>query len=326
MVRTLKPCALGDRDVGGVEARKHAEQEGARGRRDLKRAVGREALLELGRRRVGDAERGGASASFAGRIDHGRGEGEDFHLALAVGEGLVDEELGALGGTVEPRFGLASHEAVEGQVGAPRQDEDESRTAQARAEEEATLQRGGGADDRLVRVGDRRHEMSRAEGASRVIEADARERRVLDSPSHPAKLRSETHFRLQASSFVLPEVRAPSRHFMTEFAATQPVGEQPAGYDPAAVERRWQARWETEATNETDLSAGARPVLRADDVPVPECGGAPRRATSSRSRGTTSMDDSSGCRGTRSSSRSATTRSGSTPRTSRSRSGCTRAS
>src|SRR5436190_848335 len=81
-------------------------------------------------------------------------------------EGLIDEELGALGGTVEPRFGLASREAVEGQVGAPRQDEDKARTAQAGAKEEPTLERRGRANDRLVRRGDRRHEMSRAEGAS----------------------------------------------------------------------------------------------------------------------------------------------------------------
>jgi leucyl-tRNA synthetase len=97
--------------------------------------------------------------------------------------------------------------------------------------------------------------------------------RVLDSPSHPTKLRSQTHFRLQASSFALPEVRAPSRHTMTEFAATQPVGEQPAGYDPAAVEQRWQARWEAEATNVADLSSGARPFYALMMFPYPSAEG-----------------------------------------------------
>ena len=63
------------------------------------------------------------------------------------------------------------------------------------------------------------------------------------------------------------------------------------------------------------------PVLRADDVPVPVGGGAARRQPLRVHRATTSMDDSSGCRGTRSSSRWASTRSASTPRTSRSRSG-----
>ena len=47
-------------------------------------------------------------------------------------------------------------------------------------------------------------------------------------------------------------------------------------------------------------------------------------ATSSRSRGTTSTDDSSGCKGTRCSSRWATTRSASTRRTTPSRWACTR--
>ena len=83
---------------------------------------------------------GDAGASLAGGIDHRRIEGQYFDLPLAVGEGLVDEELGALSGTTEPDFGLASHEAVEGHVGAPRQDEDESRAPEARAEEEPALE------------------------------------------------------------------------------------------------------------------------------------------------------------------------------------------
>jgi leucyl-tRNA synthetase len=60
---------------------------------------------------------------------------------------------------------------------------------------------------------------------------------------------------------------------MTEFAATQPVGEQPAGYDPAAVERRWQARWEAEATNVADLSEGARPFYALMMFPYPSAEG-----------------------------------------------------
>ena len=60
---------------------------------------------------------------------------------------------------------------------------------------------------------------------------------------------------------------------MTEFAATQPVGEQPAGYDPAAVERRWQARWETDATNVADLSSGARPFYALMMFPYPSAEG-----------------------------------------------------
>ena len=52
---------------------------------------------------------------------------------------------------------------------------------------------------------------------------------------------------------------------MSETAATQPVGEQPAGYDPAAVERRWQARWEAEATNVADLSDAHVRALHALD-------------------------------------------------------------
>ncbi|HEU4720670.1 MAG TPA: leucine--tRNA ligase [Gemmatimonadaceae bacterium] len=60
---------------------------------------------------------------------------------------------------------------------------------------------------------------------------------------------------------------------MTETAPTQPVGEQPAGYDPAAVERRWQARWEAEATNVTDLAGGARPFYALMMFPYPSAEG-----------------------------------------------------
>src|SRR5689334_8430807 len=60
---------------------------------------------------------------------------------------------------------------------------------------------------------------------------------------------------------------------MTEFAPTQPVEEQPAGYDPAAVERRWQARWEAEATNVTDLTDGVRPFYALMMFPYPSAEG-----------------------------------------------------
>ena len=50
------------------------------------------------------------------------------------------KELGALGGTAEPHFGLPPHEAVEVHVGTPLQDEDESRAPEARAEEEPALE------------------------------------------------------------------------------------------------------------------------------------------------------------------------------------------
>src|SRR5688500_6779548 len=60
---------------------------------------------------------------------------------------------------------------------------------------------------------------------------------------------------------------------MTETAATQPGGEPPAGYDPAAVERRWQARWEVEATNVADLSDGPRPFYALMMFPYPSAEG-----------------------------------------------------
>ncbi|MEO8563926.1 MAG: leucine--tRNA ligase, partial [bacterium] len=60
---------------------------------------------------------------------------------------------------------------------------------------------------------------------------------------------------------------------MTDFAASQPAVDPPAGYDPAAVERRWQARWESEATNEADLTGGARPFYALMMFPYPSAEG-----------------------------------------------------
>jgi leucyl-tRNA synthetase len=60
---------------------------------------------------------------------------------------------------------------------------------------------------------------------------------------------------------------------MTDPEAFQPAGETPAGYDPAAVEQRWQARWEAEATNVADLSAGARPFYALMMFPYPSAEG-----------------------------------------------------
>jgi leucyl-tRNA synthetase len=62
---------------------------------------------------------------------------------------------------------------------------------------------------------------------------------------------------------------------MTEPAVNMPppAGEEPAGYDPAAVERKWRARWEAERTNVTDLQGGARPFYALMMFPYPSAEG-----------------------------------------------------
>src|SRR6201990_174667 len=51
------------------------------------------------------------------------------------------------------------------------------------------------------------------------------------------------------------------------------TGEEPAGYQPAAIERKWQERWETRGTNHTDLAAGVRPVYALMMFPYPSAEG-----------------------------------------------------
>jgi len=59
---------------------------------------------------------------------------------------------------------------------------------------------------------------------------------------------------------------------MTESIHTSPA-QEPAGYDPAAIERKWQERWEERGTNHTDLVAGARPFYALMMFPYPSAEG-----------------------------------------------------
>ncbi|HVX40971.1 MAG TPA: leucine--tRNA ligase [Gemmatimonadaceae bacterium] len=58
---------------------------------------------------------------------------------------------------------------------------------------------------------------------------------------------------------------------------TEPIHHAPtdesAGYQPAAIERKWQERWETRGTNHTDLVAGARPFYALMMFPYPSAEG-----------------------------------------------------
>ena len=59
---------------------------------------------------------------------------------------------------------------------------------------------------------------------------------------------------------------------MTE-SIQQPPAEDTAGYDPAAIERKWQERWESRGTNHTDLAAGVRPFYALMMFPYPSAEG-----------------------------------------------------
>jgi len=61
---------------------------------------------------------------------------------------------------------------------------------------------------------------------------------------------------------------------MTESIQRSPAPPQePAGYDPAAIERKWQERWEKRGTNHTDLDAGVRPFYALMMFPYPSAEG-----------------------------------------------------
>jgi leucyl-tRNA synthetase len=60
---------------------------------------------------------------------------------------------------------------------------------------------------------------------------------------------------------------------MTEPELFPPTVEEPVGYDPAAIERKWQARWETSGANHTDLHSGPRPFYALMMFPYPSAEG-----------------------------------------------------
>ena len=60
---------------------------------------------------------------------------------------------------------------------------------------------------------------------------------------------------------------------MTDLEAPHPTGDAPAGYDPAAIERKWQARWEAEGTNAPDLTNGVNPYYALMMFPYPSAEG-----------------------------------------------------
>ena len=60
---------------------------------------------------------------------------------------------------------------------------------------------------------------------------------------------------------------------MTESIHRSAGPQEPAGYDPAAIERKWQERWEKRGTNHTDLDAGVRPFYALMMFPYPSAEG-----------------------------------------------------
>jgi leucyl-tRNA synthetase len=55
--------------------------------------------------------------------------------------------------------------------------------------------------------------------------------------------------------------------------ASAPTGEPPEPYNPTAVERKWQARWEERGTNHTDLAGATNPFYALMMFPYPSAEG-----------------------------------------------------
>ena len=60
---------------------------------------------------------------------------------------------------------------------------------------------------------------------------------------------------------------------MTDTASSAPADESPGGYDPAAIERKWQAHWQATGANTPDLARGANPFYALMMFPYPSAEG-----------------------------------------------------
>ena len=60
---------------------------------------------------------------------------------------------------------------------------------------------------------------------------------------------------------------------MTDIAPPTPVGDVPVGYDPAAIERKWQERWRDRGTNTPDLATERDPFYALMMFPYPSAEG-----------------------------------------------------
>ena len=60
---------------------------------------------------------------------------------------------------------------------------------------------------------------------------------------------------------------------MTDQAPPHPAGDLPSGYEPAAIERKWQARWQAEGTNAPNLTSGKDPFYALMMFPYPSAEG-----------------------------------------------------
>jgi leucyl-tRNA synthetase len=54
---------------------------------------------------------------------------------------------------------------------------------------------------------------------------------------------------------------------------SRPLAEESANYDPAAIEEKWQARWQVQGTNRVDLDTGERPYYVLMMFPYPSAEG-----------------------------------------------------
>ena len=60
---------------------------------------------------------------------------------------------------------------------------------------------------------------------------------------------------------------------MTDFSPPPSAGDPPVAYDPAALEQKWQTRWQAERTNSPDLANGANPFYALMMFPYPSAEG-----------------------------------------------------
>src|SRR5206468_12800461 len=197
------------------------------------------------------------------RLDHRRLPRDQVHLAQSLGERAIDEQGGAPRRVGQHCVLLLRHRSRQtdaSECGNDRKKDDGSRArgVDVAAAYRSLVVRGGvRAPAKDSPKGDRRHSLF-AVGDAILVRLHC--------------LGEIAYLMDGVPGFDRVTHRLASQ--MTEVTHIKPdSANEPSGYDPAAIEKKWQTRWEERGTNRTDLTGGVRPFYALMMFPYPSAEG-----------------------------------------------------
>ena len=136
----VESVRLREQHLGGAESRQHRAQVVVCRRLHLQRALGHEALFQVGDGHVDDAECLRPRRAGAGGGDDLRRRGHELGLPHALGQRRIHDEQAASRGVGHAGVALSSDHAVQRGGGPPRQQRDRDGASQADGKEKAPME------------------------------------------------------------------------------------------------------------------------------------------------------------------------------------------